>query len=329
MNIPCVAVWGLGRHALNRIIPALSSMDELKLIGVCSRNQRSVAKCALEWDCIGWIEPNEMLENDKVDTIYIATPIGVHANLAIKALKAGKHVWCEKPLTCDYEESKRLVKLAKQNNKMLMECFMYLHHPQFRRVTEFAIGGEAGPVHFVSCRFGIPFLNDPGFRYDPDLCGGALWDVATYTTSAVINMFPENDVKVLFSEVFKKENYLVDLEGRALLSFSNGAKAYLDWGIGLGYKNEIDIWAEKGSFYTDKIFSKPEDFQPVFYLRDRNGNESLEYGEQANQFVEMFRNYCRMFCDLKQIAEERAHILQRAKVMDEIIRLSKRNIEKF
>ena len=45
-------------------------------------------------------------------------------------------------------------------------------------------------------------------------------------------------------------------------------------------------------------------FQPVFYLRDRNGNESLEYGEQANQFVEMFRNYCRMFCDLKQIAEE-------------------------
>ena len=57
------------------------------------------------------------------------------------------------------------------------------------------------------------------------------------------------------------------MEGRALLSSSNGAKAYLDWGIGLGYRNEIDLWAENGSFFTDKIFSKPEDYQPVFRLR--------------------------------------------------------------
>ena len=110
MTIPCVAVWGLGRHSLKRIIPALSSMDELSLIGICSRNQKSVAECALEWDCIGWIDPTEMLENDRVDVIYIATPIGVHANLAIKALNAGKHVWCEKPLTCDYKDTKALIK---------------------------------------------------------------------------------------------------------------------------------------------------------------------------------------------------------------------------
>ena len=63
--------------------------------------------------------------------MYIATPIGVHFKLAIQALKAGKHVWCEKPLTCDYEDAKSLVYLAKQYQLMLTETFMYLHHPQF------------------------------------------------------------------------------------------------------------------------------------------------------------------------------------------------------
>jgi len=325
MTIPGVAVWGLGRHAQKRIIPALSSMEELSLVGVCSRNQKSVTKTALEWDCIGWIDPTEMLGNDKVDIIYIATPISVHANLTIKALKAGKHVWCEKPLTCDYEDSERIVKLAKQGNQMLAECFMHLHHPQFRRVVKFVKGGEAGPVHFVSCRFGIPFLDEPGFRYDPDLCGGAFWDVASYTISAVLELFSEQEVEVVFAEVCKKENFPVDIEGRALLSFSKGAKTYLDWGIGLGYRNEIDLWAENGSFFTDKIFSKPKDYQPVYRFRDKNGNESLQYGVQAEQFVEMFRSFCFMLNNTKLTSDERDRILQRAKIMDEIVRFSNRN----
>ena len=326
MTVPSVAVWGLGRHALNRIVPTVSSIEELSLIGVCSRDEVTVFACANEWNCIGWVDPTEMLDNDKVDIIYVAAPIGVHANLAIKALKAGKHVWCEKPLTCNYEESKRLVNLAKQSNQMLAECFMYLHHPQFKRVVEFANGGEAGPVHFVSCRFGIPFLEEPGFRHDPDLCGGAFWDVASYTISAVLELFPEQEVEVVFAEVCNKENFPVDIEGRALLSSSNGAKAYLDWGIGLGYRNEIDLWAESGSFFTDKIFSKPEYYQPVFRLRDKNGNESLEYGKQAEQFVEMFSSFCCMLGNTKLTADERARILKRAKVMDEIVQFSNRNI---
>ena len=324
MTVPGVAVWGLGQHARKRIIPALLSMEELSLVGVCSRNKKSVDECALEWNCLGWTNHTDMLENDMVDIVYISTPIGVHANLAILALKSRKHVWCEKPLTCDYEDSEQLVELAKQGNQMLAECFMYLHHPQFHRVIEFAKGGEAGPVHFISCRFGIPFLEEPGFRYDPDLCGGALWDVATYTSSAVLELFPEQEVEVVFAEVCKKEDFPVDIEGRALLSTSNGVKVNLEWGIGLSYRNEIDIWAENGSFFTDKFFSKPEYYQPVYRLRDKNGNESLEYGEQAEQFVEMFRSFSCMLDNDKLAANERDRILQRAKVMDEIVHFSNR-----
>jgi len=326
MTIQGVAVWGLGPHAYKRIIPVLYTMEELSLVGVCSRNKGSVIECAQKWECTGWVDPTEMLDSDKVDIIYISTPIGVHQNLATQALKAGKHVWCEKPLTCDYEDSERLVKQAKQGNQMLAECFMFLHHPQFSRVIEFSNGDEAGPVNFVSCRFGIPCLENPGFRNNPDLCGGAFWDVGSYTISAVMELFPDQELEVDFAEVCKKENSPVDINGRALLSYTNGVKAYLDWGLGLGYRNEIDLWAENGSIFTEKIFSKPEGYKPVFRLRDKNGNETIEYCEQVEQFVEMFRSFSRITSDSKKIAFEMDQILKRAKIMDEIVHFSNMNI---
>ena len=109
-----LAIWGLGDHALNRILPVLTSSQELSLIGVCSRTEKIVVECAKNWNCYGWTDPNEMLSNPNIDIVYLATPIGVHFKLAIQVLNAGKHVWCEKPLTCDYQDTKTLIQFAKE-----------------------------------------------------------------------------------------------------------------------------------------------------------------------------------------------------------------------
>ena len=320
-----IAIWGLGNHALNRILPALSSVQELSLIGVCSRTEKKVVKCAKNWNCYGWTDPNEMLSNPNIDIVYLATPIGVHFKLAIQVLNAGKHVWCEKPLTCDYKDTKTLIQFAKENRKMVTEAFMYLHHSQFSKVQNFVNDRKTGQIRSVICRFGLPNLKNPGFRIDPSLCGGALWDVASYTVSAVLALYPDQHVQVLFSEICKKENFPVDTEGRAVLRFSHGTTAYLEWGIGVGYKNEIELWSEKGSFYTDKIFSKPENYQPIYRTRDINGNESVDYGDISEQFKEMFYNFYNMFDFPEQIASEYDCILKRARVMDEIVRYADLN----
>ena len=317
MKTTNVAVWGLGIHAINRILPALASIDEVKLVGVCSRNRRVVDECAKQWKCDGWISPSEMLNCDNVDVVYIATPIGVHFSLSEQALKAGKHVWCEKPLTCDYEETKFLVSLAEKVNKGLTESFMYLHHSQFIRMKQFI--DESKQVHSVICRFGIPALGNPGFRNEPKLCGGALWDVASYTVSAVLALFPYQKVDILFSEVQQKEDSPVDTEGRVLLRFSKGATAYLEWGVGVAYKNELDVWADDGSLFTDKIFSKPKDYKPKYYMRDLNGNVSVEQGEESEQFVQMFHNFVQLIGDEQKKAAERKVILDRAKLMNDIV----------
>ena len=317
MTTTNVAVWGLGNHSINRILPVLASIDEIRLVGVCSRNRRVVKETEKQYGCYGWCSPEEMLNHNDVHVVYISTPIGVHFSLAEKSLKAGKHVWCEKPLTCDYGETKFLVSLAEKVKKALTESFMYLHHAQFYRVKQFIAGSVR--VNSVICRFGIPALENPGFRNKPKLCGGALWDVASYTVSAVLALFPSQQVEILFSEVRQKEDSPVDTEGRVLLRFSKGTTAYLEWGVGVAYKNELDVWAEDGSLFTEKIFSKPKDYKPKYYMRDLNGNVSVEHGEQSEQFVQMFHKFVELIGDEQKIAAEREVILQRAKLMDDIV----------
>ena len=312
-----VAVWGLGNHAKNRILPALSSIPEINLIGVCSRNNTSVSQSADLWNCIGWSDPNQMLSSPEVDVIYIATPIGTHYSLAKQAIEAGKHVWCEKPFTCSYTDTQELVSLAERKNKIITESFMYLYHAQFQRVKKFV--DDSKRVHSIVCRFGIPNLDKPGFRNNPALCGGALWDVATYTSSALLSLFDNQQVKVLFSEVITKEGLEVDNEGRALLRFSKGVTAYLEWSVGVAYKNEIDLWSKEGSLFTDKIFSKPKKYRPIFRVRDMNGNESIESGEKSEQFVDMFKSFLEIMNDKEKSEKEKINILQRAKLMDDII----------
>ena len=317
MSLLNVAVWGLGNHAQNRILPALSAMDEIKLNGVCSRNSKVVEACAEQWSCYGWNDPEQMLNSTEVDVVYIATPIGVHFSLAKQAIEAGKNVWCEKPLTCSYIDTKVLVSLAEKKGRVLTESFMYLYHPQFQRVKKFV--DDSKGVHSVICRFGIPTLDKPGFRSNLELCGGALWDVATYTVSALLPLFPDQQVKVIFSEVLTKKGMQVDSEGRAVLRFSQGATAYLEWGVGVAYKNEIDLWAKDSSFFTDKIFSKPKEYQPQYKIRDINGNESVENGEQSEQFIDMFRNFIGIMNDKERVIIERENILHRAKLMNDIV----------
>lgn len=317
MKVLAVAVWGLGNHAQNRILPALSAMNQIELIGVCSRNADVVKSCAKQWGCNGWSNPKQMLDSEEVDVVYIATPIAIHYSFAKRAIEAGKHVWCEKPLTCSYQNTQSLVLLAAEKSKVLTESFMFLHHPQFQRVKKFVDNSEG--IYSVVCRFGIPSLDKPGFRNTPELGGGALWDVSSYTVSALLPLFPNQQVKVIFSEVLTKKDDQVDSEGRAVLRFSGGSTAYLEWGVGVAYKNEIDVWAKDGSFYTDKIFSKRKGFHPQYYIRDLNGNEVVEEGDESDQFINMFSNFLSIMNDDSKALSERESILDRAKLMNDII----------
>jgi len=315
-----VAVWGLGPHAIKNILPALEVCPGINLYGVCSRNADVVSKHAAEQGCLGWSDPEEMFEDSKVDTIYVSTPIGLHASHGKSVLVAKKHLWCEKPLAATQAQVLTLVGLSRELGLTLAEGYMYLYHPQFLYLKELLDSEALGDLRNVTCRFGIPPLERPGFRNDPELGGGAFLDVGSYLISAVTALFPESTPEILFTKIDTAPGSRVDSGGRAILRYLSGVYVTLEWGINCAYRNEIDLWGSTGSVFSERFFSKPADYVPRFRFLDLRGRESYTTCRSGNHFVSMFEEFRMRADDPVEAEKERAAIGQRASLMNEVVK---------
>lgn len=277
-------MWGLGGHAVHKIVPALVACNATALVGVCSRRAEVADEVAARVGCRTWSDPEAMLADRDVDVVYIATATGTHDAQVARALALGKHVWCEKSLTDVPARSLALVAQARRGGLALCEAFMFLHHPQFRRVH--ALAGELGGVVSVTSRFGIPHQDRSGFRYSHKLGGGALLDVGCYPLRAALALL--GDVEVVAAGRSGGAGFEVDLDGWAVLAAAGGARAVLEWGYGVGYRNELSVWGRTGSLDAARIFSKPAQLVASIDVADATGTRRREELAPADPFVVMF-----------------------------------------
>lgn len=313
-----VAVWGLGPHALRNIIPAIAGCPGLVLHAVCSRDPETVRQSAEAWHCRGCSAPESMLDDPSVDVIYLSTPIGLHARQGMEVLRAGKHLWCEKPLTGGRRTTDAMVQLSRELCLGVAEAFMYLYHPQFLDLQELLASGRLGDIVSIQCRFGIPPLTRPGFRLTPELGGGAFLDVGCYPISAMAALYPHDQPEVLTSEIVKCDGYAVDCSGRALLRYPDGVRATLEWALDASYRNEIDIWGKHGSAQAERFFSKPADHVPVIRIRDRHGEVSSRSVAPENHFVTMLAAFRETAARPDAAEQERRRIAHRALLAERI-----------
>jgi predicted dehydrogenase len=125
-----------------------------------------------------------LLADEEVQVVYVATPHPGHAELAIRAAEAGKHILCEKPIALNHAQAMSIVEAAARNDVFLMEAFMYRCHPQTARLVELIRSGEIGEVRLIRATFSIDAGSDPGSRHlDPNLGGGGILDVGCYPAS--------------------------------------------------------------------------------------------------------------------------------------------------
>jgi len=323
VNASNVVVWGLGPHAIKNILPSLKACPEIRLYGVCSRDAATVSRFASQFQCMGWVDSNAMLQDRMVDVVYLSTPTGLHAVQGKSVLLSNKHLWCEKPLTTNLAQALELVSLSRERGVSLAEGFMYLYHPHFVRLQEIIESERLGSLQRVTIRFGIPPLDKPGFRNDAGLGGSAFLDVGSYLISAITALLAGAEPEVLFSEIAAPSGSPVDTSGQAILRFpgsGNPVNVILEWGINRAYRNEIDLWGATGSVSSERVFSKPADYVPKFRFLDRHGNESYEFGRAANHFSAMFRAFCELNHDSKAAESERIKIIRRADLTDRIQR---------
>ena len=128
--------------------------------------------------------PDEMIQDPNIDIIYIATPHTFHYDYIKKALKAGKHVFCEKAITVNADQFDEVEKLAKDKHLILSEGFTLYHMPIYQKVKKLIRDGKLGQIKLVQVNFGSLKDYDPNNRFfNKDLAGGALLDIGGYATA--------------------------------------------------------------------------------------------------------------------------------------------------
>lgn len=170
----------IGREHL---VPAIVQADNAQLSGIASRNEKKARQMAAHFGAqhaFGSYE--ELLASDAIDAVYIPLPTSHHVEWTLKAIAAGKHVLCEKPISLKAADINRLIKARDKAGVVVSEAFMVTYHPQWLKVRELVSKGVIGQLRMIDASFTY-FNKDAGnMRNQPELGGGALPDIGVYPT---------------------------------------------------------------------------------------------------------------------------------------------------
>jgi predicted dehydrogenase len=167
-----------------------------------------------------------MLADQDIDAIYNPLPNSLHAQWTIRALKAGKHVLCEKPFAANALQAEEMAKVARETGLVLSEAFAYRYHPLTARVNEILSSGEIGRVQHIDAQFCFLLPSPNNIRFQYELAGGALMDCGCYPVSLIRYLAQaEPAVERAEARLLKPQ---VDRKMTADLSFTDGRTAHLE-----------------------------------------------------------------------------------------------------
>jgi len=178
--------WGLLSTArINEaILNGAAQTDTTEVVAVASRDQaRADAYARAHGIERAHGSYEAMLQDDDVEVVYNSLPNSMHVEWSVRALEAGKHVLCEKPLDRRVEAVERAFDTADRAGRLLMEAFMYRHHPQSKKAAELVGSGAIGELRQLRSLFSFTLTDDADVRLVPELDGGALMDLGCYCIS--------------------------------------------------------------------------------------------------------------------------------------------------
>ena len=211
-----------------------------------------------------------LLSDPEVEAVYIPLPNSLHIEWTMRALEAGKHVLCEKPLSRHSAEVVAVFDVAQRQDRLLMEAFMYRHHPQTVRVQELVAAGTIGRPRVIRGAFSFFARNPADVRLSPELDGGALMDVGCYCVNAA-RMLAGEPERVSAQQTLGGGG--VDIAVVATLSFPGDVLAHLDCGLALADRDELEVIGEEGALFLDDPWHCR---RPVIEVRGPTGTEPVE-----------------------------------------------------
>jgi predicted dehydrogenase len=268
--------WGiLGNATIARkcVIPAIFSSTNGHVHALASRNPNGAKALAKKYDITRLYSRYESVVEDKqVDIVYIPLPNHLHREWAIRALEAGKHVLCEKPLACNTSEAMEMAKVASKKGLHLMEALMYRFHPRSRTIHQMVSHGKIGTPRLVRVSFCFHIEEDILKKKENTRLnkrgGGALLDVGCYGVSVARWMMGEEPEHVQATAHFNSEG--VDIHTVGVLHFTSGALATVEASFISSLQQTYTVVGEDGSIELPHNAFIPWEEDATFVYRGRH-----------------------------------------------------------
>ena len=262
--------WGMlgAAHIAERaLLPAFASSRNGTLVAVASRDSERAKAMLVSYPEVRiHTSYDALLADPEVDAVYNPLPNSHHKEWSIRALEAGKHVLCEKPIALDAGEADEMAAAAAAAKRHLMEAFMYRFHPSLREFVE-----TARDALHVSAQFGFMAHDANDIRLQASLGGGALLDVGCYTVSVTRWILGEPIDVVAAANVRDG----VDLTTSALLTFPGGRTASLWSSIESARIEDVTVIKPGRVLRRSPAFSAREDHDPYQLMLDSFGESVL------------------------------------------------------
>jgi predicted dehydrogenase len=181
-----IGTLGAARIAPMALLRPARRLPGVEVVAIAARDPGRARKFA-EKHGVPRVHPSydALLEDPEIDAVYNPLPNGLHCDWTIRALEAGKHVLCEKPLASNEEEAQRMAAAAERSGRILAEAFHWRYHPLAARMQEVVESGVLGKIRHVEANVCIPLPLPRDIRYRYDLAGGATMDTGCYAISIV------------------------------------------------------------------------------------------------------------------------------------------------
>lgn len=267
--------WGLLSTAkINRaLIKPLNASKRTRLLAVASRSISSAEAYAREWNiprAHGSYEA--LLADPEIDVIYNSLPNHLHAEWTIKALRAGKHVLCEKPFALTLAEVDAMSQAAHETGKVLAEAFMYLHHAQTLKIKEIVESGVLGKLQLIKGAFTFTLTREGNYRWMEEMGGGSIWDVGCYPISFARMIVGAEPVEVFGWQLTGQGGSDESFFGQ--MRFKDEVHMQFDCGFRSPSRSFIEIVG------TDATLNIPDPFKPgrknEIYLNHNNEMQTIK-----------------------------------------------------
>ncbi len=260
-------VIGTARIAAEQVVPAVKRARTTKLQAVASRSLDRAETFARDHGIPSYYGSyDELLQDPEVDAVYISLPNHLHAEWSIRAAQSGKHILCEKPAVLHPSELKAVLDACRESDVRYMEAFMYQLHPQWDRVLEILRCGQIGSIQSIRAAFTFPLLGEFDIRLQPEMGGGALYDVGCYCVHAIRRIVGDVEPSTIRAHAHFGADGIVDRTLSAELGFDHGVSASFVCSFEQEDRQDVVIEGSSGTLTVSHAF-RPDVGKPTLSIQ--------------------------------------------------------------